>query len=86
VYQLRLGAEDQDPDAKLLLGAKSVETLVSNVYRPALAEFLAAKPGIFSFCASIAQQVPIYQFHRPVTFEAMPEVLRYLENHFSDEK
>jgi hypothetical protein len=84
VYQLAAASADGAPSVVQLQGAKRIELLVPNVYRLTLAEHMGAKPAIFSLCAAIAQQVPIYEFRRPLSFEGLPTALDILERHLDD--
>ena len=84
VYQLAAASAEAAPSVVQLQGAKSIELLVPNVYRLTLAEYMGAKPAIFSLCAAIARQVPIYEFRRPLSFEGLPTALDILERHLDD--
>lgn len=84
LYQLAVLPEGQTPSIVQLQGAKSIELIVPNVYRLNLAEYLGAKPAIFSLCTAIARQVPIYEFRRPKSFDALPTALDVLEHHLRD--
>lgn len=84
VYQLVASSAEEAPSVVQLQGAKSIELLVPNVYRLTLAEYLGAKPAIFSLCAAIARQVPIYDFRRPFSFDSLPKALDVLEHHLRD--
>ena len=84
LYQLVAAQADEAPRAIQIIGAKSIELLVPNVYRLTLAEYIGAKPHIFSLCASIARQVQIFEFRRQMSFAALPAALDFLEQHLQD--
>lgn len=83
VYQLH-PAPDGATKVTRLRGAAAVEVLMQNVYRLNLAERLGYKPHAFMVCATAARDVPVFQFSRPLGFEALSQSIKLLENHLSD--
>lgn len=84
VYKLEKIDEEHPPTIARVRGAKAIEMLVPNVYRLTLANSLGCTSAIFAFCASLARETPVYQFHRTLSFEKMSDTIRFLENHFLD--
>jgi hypothetical protein len=84
VYQLEAGAEGQAPTIERLQGAGAIELLIPNVYRLTYAEYMGAKPAIFSLCALMARQVPVYRFRRQLGFDALGRAIDCLEAHLAD--
>jgi hypothetical protein len=84
VYQLETAGEGESPGIERLQGAPTIELLVPNVYRLTLAEYMGRKPGIFSLCGIIAQQVPVFRFRRQLGFDVLPRAIDCLETHLAD--
>jgi hypothetical protein len=83
VYQL--AAADGDPTTiTRLQGAATVEVLMQNIYRVAIAERMGRKANLFVACAAAAREVPVYRFSRPLGFQILPDVLKVLEEHLHE--
>lgn len=81
VYELE--EAENEPTIVRVQGARAVESLIPNVYRLELAEYMNLKPKIFSTCAEIARRVPIYTFSRKKDFELLPAVIEHIECHLN---
>jgi hypothetical protein len=84
VYHLESGSAGEPPYIERVQGASAIELLIPNVYRLTLAEHMGRKPAIFSLCAAIAREVPVYRFRRQLGFDALDAAIEYLEAHLAD--
>lgn len=84
VYQLESAGEGEPVGIERVEGAPTIELLMPNVYRLTLAEYMGAKPTIFSVCATVARQIPVYRFRRQLGFDALPSAIACLEAHLAD--
>jgi hypothetical protein len=64
-------------------GASAIELLMQNVYCSSYAELMGYRPTIFSLCATVARQIPIFSFSRPIGFEELQGGLNILEDHLN---
>ena len=55
---------------------------MQNIYRLNLAERLGYKPHVFTVCAAAARDVPVFQFSRPLDFDALSQSIELLEKSF----
>jgi len=84
VYQLAAAADGDPTTITRLLGAATVEVLMQNIYRVAIAERMGRKANLFVTCAAAAREVPVYRFSRPLGFQILPDVLKVLEEHLHE--
>ncbi len=50
-----------------------------------LAEHMGRKSTLFTVCAAVARDVPVFRFSRPLGFNMLPEGLDVLEEHLRDD-
>jgi hypothetical protein len=84
VYQLRAAPDGDVARVTRLNGAAAVEVLIQNIYRLELAEYMGFKPAAFIVCAAVARDIPVFQFSRPMGFDALCEGVEVLEDHLRD--
>ena len=84
VYQLAAAADSDPTTITRLQGAATVEVLMQNIYRVAIAERMGRKANLFVTCAAAAREVPVYRFSRPLGFQILPDVLKVLEEHLHE--
>ena len=84
VYQLAAAADGDPTTITRLQGAATVEVLMQNIYRVAIAERMGRKANLFVTCAAAAREVPVYRFSRPLGFQILPDVLKVLEEHLHE--
>lgn len=65
-------------------GTNSLELLMRSVYRLPVAECMGRNQHAFSICASIAREIPIFEFKRAMDFANMNEEVFALERHLLD--
>ena len=85
VYQLDSIPNGTQPSVTKLHGAAAVEILMQNIYRSNLAEHMGKQASLFTVCAAVARDVPVYRFSRPLGFDMLPEGLDVLEQHLRDD-
>ena len=85
VYQLDLTSPGSCASVTRLQGAAAVEILMQNIYRSNLAEHMGKKTTLFTVCAAVARDVPVFRFSRPLGFDMLPEGLDVLEEHLRDD-
>jgi hypothetical protein len=81
VYQLKAASNGDIARVTMLNGAAAVEVLMQNIYRLELAEHMGFKPAAFTVCAAVARDVPVFQFSRPMRFDALRAGVELLEDH-----
>jgi hypothetical protein len=81
VYQLTAAINGEDPKISQLRGAQAIKVLITNVYRIELATYMGYKPAAFVACASVANEIPVFQFSRPMNFNALHEMIDSLDDH-----
>ena len=86
VYQLAAAADGDPTTITRLQGAATVEVLMQNIYRVAIAERMGRKANLFVACAAAAQEVPVYRLSRPLGFQILPDVLKVLEEHLHESR
>jgi hypothetical protein len=84
VYQLDSIPAGSRASVTKLHGAAAVEILIENIYRSNLAEHMGRKATLFTVCAAVARDVPVFRFSRPLGFDMLPEALDVLEQHLRD--
>jgi hypothetical protein len=84
IYKLHAAPAGGTPHVSRLHGAAIIETLMQNVYRLGLAEAMGYKPAAFVACAAVARDVPVFQFSRPMSFDALRQGVDFLEDHLRD--
>jgi HPr Serine kinase C-terminal domain len=84
VYQLAAATDGDPTTITRLQGAASLEVLMQNVYRVAMAERMGRKANLFVTCAVAAREVPVYRVSRPLGFRILPDVLNVLEEHLHE--
>ena len=84
VYQLQPAPDGGAASVSRLRGAAAVEALMQNVYRLGLAECMGYKPAAFVVCAAAVQDVPVFQFSRPMGFDALRKCIDFLEDHLHE--
>ena len=80
VYQLHCAADDVIKVTRLR-GAEAVEVVMQNIYPPGLAEHLGYQTHVFTVCAAVAREVPVFRFSRPRDFAAFDRGIECLERH-----
>jgi len=84
VYQLAAAADGDPTTITRLQGAATLEVLMQNIYRVAIAERMGRKANLFVTCAAAAREVAVYRFSRPLGFQILPDVLKVLEEHLHE--
>jgi hypothetical protein len=84
VYQLHAAPDGGTPSINRLHGAEVIEILMQNVYRLGLAECMGYKPAAFLACVAVARNVSVFQFSRPMGFDALRQGVEFLEGHLRD--
>jgi hypothetical protein len=77
----RKSTKPPTPEERQVRGASAIELLMQNVYCLSLAPYMGRKPEVFAVCAAIARLVPVFQFSRPLPFEALHKGIDVLEDH-----
>lgn len=84
VYHLKAGPAGSTTNVSQVQGATAIELLMQNVYGSPLDEYMGRRPATFALCAALARQVPVFQFTRPMGFDALHAGVEVLENHLRD--
>lgn len=84
IYYLSSAPPDNQTSIVQVQGAAAVEVLMLNVYRASIADCIGCKPIVFGVCASMANQLPVFQFSRPLCFEVLHQGIDILEDHLRD--
>lgn len=86
IYELNESPTGASAAVERLRGTESVDVILKNTYRLYLAEFMDRKHKVFSMCAMVANQVPVYRFTRPKEYAGLEHSMVLLERHFGELK
>ena len=67
-----------------LCGGEAVEALMQNVYPPGVAALLGYQSNVFTVCAKVACEVPVFRLSRPRDLAALDQSIQLLESHLQD--
>jgi hypothetical protein len=81
IYQLHAALDNGPAYVKRLQGASAIEVLMQNIYKLGLADQMGYKPAAFVVCATMARQIPVFRFSRPMSFDVMRKGVEVLEDH-----
>lgn len=81
IYQLEPAAEEETSAVLRFSGSMAFEAVMQNIYRLNIAELMGLKANLFKVGSRIANHVPIFQFRRPMKYDALSSATDVLEEH-----
>ena len=83
VFQLHR-VRNGDTELTRLHGADAIEVLMQNIYPEGLAVHLGYQSNLFTVCAAVARDVPVFRLSRPWDFAALEQGIELVENQLRD--